>query len=123
MSYCLRYGPPQAQLSAARLWAIMLRNSSDVFITQCTSRKFLDTLEDLLTNTGGGPFGSCCLRRFSLQLSLILLSLGSGKGTSPVVRERVMDVLAAAAYASGTSEFLLLFVFAGSWLLCWKQCR
>ncbi|KAJ3819568.1 hypothetical protein F5880DRAFT_1489456 [Lentinula raphanica] len=69
-----KYGPPGAQLSAARLWAIMLRNSSDVFITQCTSRKFLDTLEDLLTN--------------------------SGKGTSPVVRERVMDVLAAAAYAS-----------------------
>lgn len=29
---------------------------------------------------------------------------GSGKGTSPVVRERVMDVLAAAAYASGTRE-------------------
>ncbi|KAE9403811.1 hypothetical protein BT96DRAFT_917357 [Gymnopus androsaceus JB14] len=63
----------------------MLRNSSDVFITQCTSRKFLDTLEDLLTNTGGGPFSS-------------------GKGTSPVVRERVMDVLAAAAYASGTKR-------------------
>ncbi|KAJ3753166.1 hypothetical protein EV360DRAFT_53908 [Lentinula raphanica] len=72
-----KYGPPGAQLSAARLWAIMLRNSSDVFITQCTSRKFLDTLEDLLTSTGR---------------------------TSPVVRERVMDVLAAAAYASGSSE-------------------
>ncbi|KAJ4481063.1 hypothetical protein J3R30DRAFT_2398111 [Lentinula aciculospora] len=80
-----KYGPPAAQLSAARLWAIMLRNSSDIFITQCTSRKFLDTLEDLLTNTGGGPFSS-------------------GKGTSPVVRERVMDVLAAAAYASGSKR-------------------
>ncbi|KAJ3836728.1 hypothetical protein F5878DRAFT_248098 [Lentinula raphanica] len=80
-----KYGPPGAQLSAARLWAIMLRNSSDVFITQCTSRKFLDTLEDLLTSTGSGPFNS-------------------GKGTSPVVRERVMDVLAAAAYASGSTR-------------------
>jgi hypothetical protein len=55
----------------------MLRNSSDTFISQSTSRKFLDTLEDLLTSAR----------------------------TSPVVRERVMDVLAAAAYASGTSEF------------------
>jgi hypothetical protein len=44
----------------------MLRNSSDTFISQSTSRKFLDTLEDLLT-----------LR------------------TSPVVREHIMDVLAA----------------------------
>ncbi|KAJ3783790.1 hypothetical protein GGU10DRAFT_359924 [Lentinula aff. detonsa] len=80
-----KYGPPSAQLSAARLWAIMLINSSDVFITQCTSRKFLDTLDDLLTNTGSGPFSS-------------------GKGTLPVVRERVMDVLAAAAYASGSKR-------------------
>ncbi|KAF5392012.1 hypothetical protein D9757_003341 [Collybiopsis confluens] len=76
-----KYGPPAAQLAAARLWAIMLRNSSDIFIAQCTQRKFLDTLEDLITNTGG-PFNT-------------------GKGTSPVVRERVMDVLAAAAFASG----------------------
>ncbi|KAJ4484361.1 hypothetical protein C8J55DRAFT_510397 [Lentinula edodes] len=80
-----KYGPPAAQLSAARLLAIMLRNSSDVFIAQCTTRKFLDTLEDLVTNTGGGPFSS-------------------GKGTSPVVRERVMDVLAAAAYASSSKK-------------------
>lgn len=34
-----------------------------------------------------------------------LLCSGSGKGTSPVVRERVMDVLAAAAYASSSSEY------------------
>ncbi|KAJ7656695.1 hypothetical protein B0H17DRAFT_359049 [Mycena rosella] len=73
----LKSGEPAAQLAAARLWAIMLRNSSDTvtFISQSTSRKFLDTLEDLLTSSG----------------------------TSPVVRERVMDVLAAAAYASGTN--------------------
>ncbi|KAJ7279148.1 hypothetical protein C8J57DRAFT_154703 [Mycena rebaudengoi] len=71
-----KYGEPAAQLAAARLWAIMLRNSSDTFISQSTSRKFLDTLEDLLTSAR----------------------------TSPVVRERVMDVLAAAAYASGTKK-------------------
>ncbi|KAF7313226.1 hypothetical protein MKEN_01009200 [Mycena kentingensis (nom. inval.)] len=71
-----KYGEPAAQLAAARLWAIMLRNSSDVFISQCTSRKFLDTIEDLLTSSR----------------------------ISPVVRERVMDVLAAAAYASGSKK-------------------
>ncbi|KAJ7233200.1 hypothetical protein C8J57DRAFT_1480382 [Mycena rebaudengoi] len=71
-----KYGEPAAQLAAARLWAIMLRNSSDTFISQSTSRKFLDTLEDLLTSAR----------------------------TSPVVRERVMDVLTAAAYANGTKK-------------------
>ncbi|KAJ6554041.1 hypothetical protein DFH09DRAFT_1280745 [Mycena vulgaris] len=71
-----KYGEPAAQLAAARLWAIMLRNSSDTFISQSTSHKFLNTLEDLLTSSR----------------------------TSPVVRERVMDVLAAAAYASGTKK-------------------
>ncbi|KAJ7233309.1 hypothetical protein C8J57DRAFT_1480333 [Mycena rebaudengoi] len=71
-----KYGEPAAQLAAARLWAIMLRNSSDTFISQSTSRKFIDTLEGLLTSAR----------------------------TSPVVRERVMDVLAAAAYANGTKK-------------------
>ncbi|KAJ7619451.1 hypothetical protein FB45DRAFT_839940 [Roridomyces roridus] len=71
-----RYGKPAAQLAAARLWAIMLQNTTDTFITQCTSRKFLDILEYTL--------GSSC--------------------TAPVVRERLMDVLAAAAYASGAKK-------------------
>ncbi|KAJ7353459.1 hypothetical protein DFH08DRAFT_692568, partial [Mycena albidolilacea] len=79
-----KYGEPAAQLAAARLWAIMLRNSSDTFISQSTSRKFLDTLEDLLTSSR----------------------------TSPVVRERVMDVLAAAAYASGSKKDV---AFRGLW--------
>ncbi|KAJ7468571.1 Adenylosuccinate synthetase-domain-containing protein [Mycena latifolia] len=71
-----KYGEPAAQLLLpGYLWAIMLRNSSDIFISQSTSRKFLDTPEDLLTSSR----------------------------TSPVVRERVMDVLAAAAYTSGTN--------------------
>ena len=54
----------------------MLRNSTDVFISQSMSRKFLETLEDLL----------------------------SSSRTSPVVRERLLEVVAAAAYASGTSK-------------------
>ncbi|GBE87135.1 hypothetical protein SCP_1003820 [Sparassis crispa] len=72
-----KYAEPAAQLSAARLWAIMLRNSSEIFIWQCTSRKFLDTLEDVITSSR----------------------------TSPVVRERLLEVLAAAAYASKDSGF------------------
>ena len=50
----------------------MLRNCRDVFIMQCASRKFLDTLEDVL----------------------------QASKTSPVVRERLLDVLAGAAYMS-----------------------
>ncbi|KAF8130904.1 hypothetical protein K438DRAFT_1999190 [Mycena galopus ATCC 62051] len=76
-----KYGEPAAQLAAARLWAIMLRNCSETFISQCTSRKFLGAVEDLLTSSR----------------------------TAPVVRERVMDVLAAAAYASEPSAWLSLF--------------
>lgn len=71
-----KYGEPPAQLSAARLWAIMLRNSSDLFISQSTARKFFDTLEDLINSPR----------------------------TSPVVRERVLHVIAAAAYASGSKK-------------------
>ncbi|KAJ6476177.1 hypothetical protein C8R45DRAFT_371809 [Mycena sanguinolenta] len=71
-----KYGEPAAQLAAARLWAIMLRNSDIVFVNQSTARKFLDTLEDLVISSR----------------------------TSPVVRERVMEVIAAAAYASGSKK-------------------
>ncbi|KAF7373380.1 hypothetical protein MSAN_00547600 [Mycena sanguinolenta] len=71
-----RYGEPSAQLAAARLWAIMLNNCSDVFVDRCTSRKFLDAVGNLLTSSD----------------------------TSLIVRERVMEVLAAAAYASGSDK-------------------
>lgn len=50
----------------------MLRNCSDTFIHQCLGRKFLDTIEDVLQSSK----------------------------TSPVVRERIVDVLGAAAFAS-----------------------
>ncbi|KAL0568113.1 hypothetical protein V5O48_013882 [Marasmius crinis-equi] len=83
-----KYGQPQAQLSAARLWAIMLRNSPDGLISQSTSRKFLDTLEDLL----------------------------SSSRTNSVVKERVLDVVAAAAYASRSK------IDVGFRAL-WKKCK
>lgn len=49
----------------------MLRNSSDNFVTHVASRKFLDTLQEVIM----------------------------ASKTSPVVRERLKDVLAAAAFA------------------------
>ena len=89
-----RYAEPQAQLSAARvsvcalftipgeltlskkLWAILLRNASGTFVSQCASRKFIDTLDEVINSSR----------------------------TAPVVRERLLQVLAAAAYASGSSS-------------------
>ncbi|KAG6867788.1 hypothetical protein C0995_004571, partial [Termitomyces sp. Mi166 len=69
-----KYGEPTAQLAAARLWAILLRNvKNDWFVQQSTTRKFTETLEDLLSSTR----------------------------TPPVVRERILDVIGAAAFASG----------------------
>jgi hypothetical protein len=86
-----RYGEAPQQLSAARLWAIMLRNSSELFVHQCAKNKFLDTLDDVLTS----------------------------QRTSPVVRERLLDVLAAAAYAStGTSQ-----KNESSFRLLWKKVK
>ncbi len=55
----------------------MLMNCSEVFITQCSSRKFLETLEDVIHNAR----------------------------TSPVVRERLLEVLAGAAYMSPPSKY------------------
>ncbi|KAG1736206.1 hypothetical protein EDB19DRAFT_1878625 [Suillus lakei] len=69
-----RYGVPTAQLSAARLWAIILRNASDVFLTQIDSRKFIDVLDDVITSPK----------------------------TSPVVRDRLMEVLAGAVFITGS---------------------
>ncbi|KAG5725088.1 TOM1-like protein 2 [Termitomyces sp. T112] len=71
-----KYGEPTAQLAAARLWAFFLRNvKNDWFVQQSTTRKFTETLEDLLISPR----------------------------TSPVVRERLLAVVAAAAFASGKS--------------------
>jgi len=54
----------------------MLRNSSQVFIHQSSSRKFLETIEDVLENPQ----------------------------TVPVVRERLLTVVAGAAHISVSSE-------------------
>ncbi|KAJ8083243.1 hypothetical protein PM082_009115 [Marasmius tenuissimus] len=67
-----KYGQPPAQLHATQLWETMLLNSSNTFIGQSTSRKFLETLEELLLNSR----------------------------TNPGVKKRVLEVLAAAAYAN-----------------------
>ncbi|KAF5314434.1 hypothetical protein D9619_011857 [Psilocybe cf. subviscida] len=79
-----KYGRPLAQLSAARLWMTMLQHSSETFISQSTSRKFLDTVEETIQSSR----------------------------TSPVVRERLLEVVAAAAYASYTKNDL---GFKGLW--------
>lgn len=71
-----KFAGPKSQLAAARLWAIMLRNASDIFLAQISQRKFIETLEDVLTS----------------------------QRTSPVVRERLMEVLAAAAYITSRSQ-------------------
>ncbi|KAG1875806.1 hypothetical protein F4604DRAFT_1762099 [Suillus subluteus] len=82
------YAKPESQLSAARLWAIMLRNASDIFLTQISSRTFIDTLGGVLTSSR----------------------------TSPVVRGRLMEVIAAAAFITSSrpllspSSELLLFL-------------
>jgi hypothetical protein len=54
----------------------MLLNSSEAFVNQCLKNKFLETLDDVLTS----------------------------QRTSPVVRERLLDVLAGAAHASYKNE-------------------
>ena len=58
--------------SLKQLWAIMSRNSSQMFIAEIANRKFLQTVEELITSSG----------------------------TSPVVRERLLDVVGAVAYNS-----------------------
>ena len=58
---------------------MMLRNSSQVFIHQSSSRKFLEVIEDVLENPQ----------------------------TAPAVRERLLTVVAAAAHPSVSSELAL----------------
>lgn len=65
----------------------MLRNSSELFTHQCAKSKFLDTLEGVLTS----------------------------QRTSPVVRDRLLDVLAAAAYASSGAFYEDLSNFGVLW--------
>ena len=69
----------------------MLRNSSELFVHQCMKTKFLDTLQDVL----------------------------EARYTSPVVRDRLLAVLAAAAYASsGTSHKI-----ESSFRVLWRKVK
>jgi hypothetical protein len=61
-----------------QLWAIILRNASDVFLAQTESRKFIDVLADVITSPK----------------------------TSPVVRDRLMEVLAGAVFITGSRTSL-----------------
>ncbi|KAH6901400.1 hypothetical protein BKA70DRAFT_1436083 [Coprinopsis sp. MPI-PUGE-AT-0042] len=71
-----KYGQPHAQLAAAKLLTIMLRHATDIFVSQCGQRKFLDTLEDLIS---------------------------SGQA-APVVKDRLLETIAAAAYTSARQK-------------------
>ncbi|KAG8913249.1 hypothetical protein FRC00_002796 [Tulasnella sp. 408] len=64
---------PAAKLSAARLWAIMLRNTQAPFVQATSAKKFLEVVEDALNNPD----------------------------TSPVVRDRLMFALAGASAQFG----------------------
>lgn len=66
----LKYADPASQLSAARLWAIMLRNSKPVLIEATASKKNMDAIEEVITS----------------------------QRTTPVVKERLLEVLGYAAY-------------------------
>ncbi|KAH6911954.1 hypothetical protein BKA70DRAFT_1266042 [Coprinopsis sp. MPI-PUGE-AT-0042] len=66
-------GQPHVQLAAGKLWAVMLLGSGNIFVSECGERKFLDTLQDLIKSD---------------QIA-------------PVVRDRLLEIVAAAAYASG----------------------
>lgn len=52
----LKYSEPIWQVNAARLWAFLVRHSpNDLFIRECTSRKFTDALDDVLSNPKNEP--------------------------------------------------------------------
>ena len=88
-----RYGEPSAQLSAARLWAIMLQNATDTFIRPSSSPSVSQCVDPpaclLLVQTAS--------RKFLENLEEVINS----EATSPVVRERLLDVLASAAFVYG----------------------
>ena|SRR5260221_12005504 len=67
----------------------MLLNTSEFFVCQCAKSEFLDTLEDVLT--------------------------GKSQRTSPVVCERLLDVLAGAAYASSRTSYKNVSGFGMLW--------
>jgi hypothetical protein len=65
----------------------MLLNTSELFVCQCAKHEFLDTLEDVLNS----------------------------RRTSSVVCERLLDVLAGAAYASSRTPYKNVSGFGMLW--------
>ncbi len=61
-----------------KLWAILLRNSSAAFIAQSTALDFLETIEELIISNA----------------------------TSPVVRNRLLDVLGDAVHSNPTRKLV-----------------
>lgn len=52
----LKYSEPIWQVNAARLWAFIIRHAPNaLFLRECTSRKFIDALDDVLTNPKNEP--------------------------------------------------------------------
>ncbi|CAE6477246.1 unnamed protein product, partial [Rhizoctonia solani] len=66
----IQFGHPIAQLSAARLWPIMMRNCTYYFIAHTANRKFLGRIEEVILSPT----------------------------TSPVVRDRLIEVIGGLVY-------------------------
>ncbi|KAJ7617180.1 kinase-like domain-containing protein [Roridomyces roridus] len=83
LSHEFKHGSAAAQLSAARLWAILLRNSSTSFVAQSTAPDFLETIAEVIRSPQ----------------------------TAQVVRHRVLRVLGDAVYSNpGSDAFRALWV-------------
>ncbi|KAG8908981.1 hypothetical protein FRB99_000084 [Tulasnella sp. 403] len=50
-----KYADPPAMLSAARLWAVLLRNTRAPFIRQSASKKFLEAVEETFNDPNTSP--------------------------------------------------------------------
>ncbi|KAJ1302176.1 hypothetical protein OPQ81_001004 [Rhizoctonia solani] len=74
----IQFGRPAVQLSAARLWAILMRNCAQYFVAHTTSRKFLGRIEEVALNPT----------------------------TSPVVRDRLVEVIGTSVYLLKDSKHL-----------------
>ncbi|KAL0057158.1 Transmembrane osmosensor, partial [Marasmius tenuissimus] len=71
-----KYGAPRAQLLAIKLWACLTHHPSKYFVSEMSSRNFLDAVEDVLVQ----------------------------RSTNPVVRESILEVVASVAHGSGSGN-------------------
>ncbi|KAF8700054.1 GAT domain, partial [Rhizoctonia solani] len=84
---CQIFGTPAAQLSAARLWAILMQNCAQYFVGHTASRKFLGKIEEVVLS----------------------------QETSPVVRDRLVEVIGGLVYSLRESRHL------GPYQATWKK--